>query len=216
MMLNYPWPKNLIVTVDEVNEKARVTVVFPRSFPFRDKILTVIGDSVAAAHQIAWAEFAFSGRCNHNFIPDDGGVEGAGICVKCLSRFDHILVDPETLNRTEQHLTVQDILNETPDAPLSYAVYPTCHDPENTRRHLSDQPLGCEVHETARFRPGSFQDAFDAMHDVADEIDDDYTNEEILEAIAHVKELLKRKGTSFLGRVVLRWGLRQLGKAPLE
>lgn len=213
----YPWPKHLIVAVDEVNDRARVTVIFPRKFPFRDKILTVVGDSVAVAQQIAWAQFAFSGRCNHHFVPDDDGTPGAGLCVKCLSRFDHILVDPATLNRTEDELTVQDILNEIAAVPPRITVYPTCRNPGNQRQHLAEDPIACDCHGRAKFRPGSFRDAADALREIAGTIgDDEYTNEEIHAATTKVSHLLDRTGTSFLGREVLRWGLQQLGRAPLS
>jgi hypothetical protein len=215
-MPDYPWPKHLIVTVDEVNDRARITVIFPKRFPFRDRILTVVGDSIAAAQQIAWAQFAFSGRCNHEFIPDDDGRPGSGVCVKCLSRFDHILVDPASLDQTHQELTVQDILNQKSVTPAQTVVFPTCWNPDNRRQHLATEPQQCEEHGRARYRPGSARDAVNAIQEISEEIDeDDYTDAEILAAVSKVNELLSRKSTSVMARFVLRYGLRQLQEAPL-
>lgn len=212
-MLNYPWPKSVVVIIDDVKESARVTVVIPRRFPFRDKVLNVIDESVAVAQQVAWMEYVYTvGNCSHHFGPDPDGVPGAGLCSKCFSRFDNVLLDPLALAQPDSPLTVEDIVREIDDARArSQILYPTCDDRSNTVPHLTANPARCECHNFASFKPGSFMDAINALNEITEEMDDEIVSEEELElAIVRVDEMLDRRDITIGARVTLKLALRRL------
>lgn len=171
-MPTYPWPETVQLAWEQNDKVAIATLHIPRRWPRVGRLLTVTAESAALAEHLAWIEYVNTqGRCKHHFERDlDDPSLDAGICIRCLSRFDHVMLDPATLSPSgmseDDELTVESVLRQIDKKAATIAtpqLYPTCRNPKAVHPFIAEHPALCPCHDRAQHEAGSFMDVTDAL-----------------------------------------------------